>query len=148
MKSNQQLLQINRNFLICFVVSASLSAIIAQLLSDYENHLNTTITIVCGYVIYFGIFSVLFYWDNKNRYNQMNVNLIKKELVSLVSSFGIGGIRISWSKMAYILLFSRDRNRAILSLADLRDYFNGILYGNCNSLLEGNKDILKELKSA
>ena len=106
MKSNQQLLQINRNFLICFVVSASLSAVVAQLLSDYENHLNTTITIVVGYVIYFGIFSGLFYLDNKNRYNQMNVNLIKKEIVTLVSSFGIGevgSLGVRWSTFYYFL---------------------------------------------
>ena len=106
MKSNQQLLKINRNFLICFVVSASLSAVIAQLLSDYENHLNTTITIIVGYVIYFGIFSGLFYLDNKNRYNQMNVNLIKKELFSLVSSFGIGEVGylgVRWPTFYYFL---------------------------------------------
>ena len=106
MKSNQQLLQINRNFLICFVVSASLSAVVAQLLSDYENHLNTTITIVVGYVIYFGIFSGLFYLDNKNRYSQMNVNLIKKEIVTLVSSFGIGEVGylgVRWPTFYYFL---------------------------------------------
>jgi len=106
MKSNQQLLQINRNFLICFVVSASLSAVVAQLLSDYENYLNVTITIVVGYVIYFGIFSGLFYWDNKNRYNQMNANLIKKELLILVSSFGIGEVGylgVRWPTFYYFL---------------------------------------------
>ena len=106
MKSNQQLLQINRNFLICFVVSASLSAVVAQLLSDYENYLNVTITIVVGYVIYFGIFSGLFYWDNKNRYSQMNANLIKKELLILVSSFGIGEVGylgVRWPTFYYFL---------------------------------------------
>ncbi len=106
MKSNQQLLQINRNFLICFVVSASLSAVVAQLLSDYENYLNATITIVVGYVIYFGIFSGLFYWNNKNRYKQMNTNLIKKELVILVSSFGIGEVGylgVRWPTFYYFL---------------------------------------------
>jgi len=106
MKSNQQLLQINRNFLICFVVSASLSAVVAQLLSDYENYLNATITIVVGYVIYFGIFSGLFYWNNKNRYKQMNTNLIKKELIILVSSFGIGEVGylgVRWPTFYYFL---------------------------------------------
>ena len=48
MKLNPQLLQINRNFLICFVISASLSAVAAQLLGDQENYLNTTITIIIG----------------------------------------------------------------------------------------------------
>jgi len=68
MKLNPQLLQINRNFLLCFIISASLSSIAAQLLGDQENYLNTTITIIIGYIIYFGIFSVLFYFDNKDRY--------------------------------------------------------------------------------
>ena len=106
MKSNQQLLQINRNFLICFVVSASLSAVVAQLLSDYENYLNTTITIILGYVIYFGIFSVLFYWDNKTRYKKMSGSLIKKELIGLISSFGVGEVvylGVRWPSFYYFL---------------------------------------------
>jgi hypothetical protein len=106
MKLNQQLLQINRSFVICFVISASLSAIVAQLLSDYENHLNTTITIVFGYLVYFGIFSGLFYWDNINRYRQMKASLIKKELFGLISSFGIGEIGyllVRWPTFYYFL---------------------------------------------
>ncbi len=106
MKLNQQLLQINRNFLICFVVSASLSALAAQLLADYENYLNTTITIVMGYIIYFGIFTILFYRDNKDRYKSMKSNLIKKELLTMISSFGIGEIvylGIRWPSLYYFL---------------------------------------------
>ena len=106
MKLNQQLLQINRNFVICFIVSASLSAGVAQLLSEYDNYLNTTITIVIGYVIYFGIFSCLFYFDNRNRYRQMKKNLIKKELLGLISSFGLGEIvylGIRWPTLYYFL---------------------------------------------
>ena len=106
MKMNQQLLQINRNFIICFIVSASLSAVVAQSLSEYENHLTTTLTIGIGYVIYFGIFSFLFYFDNKNRYKQMKSNLIRKELVSMISSFGIGEIIylvIRWPSLYYFL---------------------------------------------
>ena len=106
MKSNQQLLQINRNFLICFVVSASISAVIAQSLSGFENHVNTTITIIVGYVIYFGIFSGLFYFDNKNRYKQMGSKLIKKEIFSMISSFGIGEVGylgVRWPTFYYFL---------------------------------------------
>ena len=103
---NQQLLQINRNFIICFIVSASLSAVVAQLLSEYENQITTTITIGAGYMIYFGIFSVLFYLDNKNRYRQMKTSLIRKELFSMISSFGIGEIIylvIRWPSLYYFL---------------------------------------------
>ncbi len=103
---NQQLFQINRNFIICFIVSASLSAVVAQSLSEYENHLTTTITIGTGYVIYFGIFSFLFYFDNKRRYKQMKSSLIRKELFSMISSFGIGEIIylvIRWPSLYYFL---------------------------------------------
>ena len=106
MKMNQQLLQINRNFIICFIVSASLSAVVAQSLSEYENQITTTITIGAGYMIYFGIFSVLFYLDNKNRYRQMKTSLIRKELFSMISSFGIGEIiylGIRWPSLYYFL---------------------------------------------
>ena len=106
MKLNQQLLQINRNFLICFIVSASLSAIIAQLLSGYESYVNTTVTIIFGYIVYFGIFSGLFYLDNKKRYKTMKSSLIKKELISLISSFGIGEVvylGTRWPTLYYFL---------------------------------------------
>ncbi len=106
MKLNQQLLQINRNVLLCFIVSASLSAIVAQLLSGYENYLNTTLTIIFGYMVYFGIFSCLFYWDNKRRYKTMKSSLIKRELLSLISSFGVGEIIYlvtRWPTLYYFL---------------------------------------------
>jgi len=106
MKLNPQLLQINRNFLICFIISASLSAVAAQLLVGYENYLNTTITIIIGYIIYFGIFSGLFYWDNIERYRNMKSNLIKKELLAMISSFGVGEsiyLGIRWPTLYYFL---------------------------------------------
>ena len=106
MKSNQQLIRINRNFVICFVISASLSAIVAQALSDFENYINTTITIAFGYVVYFTIFSILFYIDNKKRYKSMKSNLVKKEILFLISSFGIGEIvylAIRWPSLFYFL---------------------------------------------
>ena len=106
MKVNQQLLQINRSFLICFIISASLSAVAAQLLSDYENYLNTTFTIIFGYIIYFGIFSCLFYWDNKDRYKLMKSSLIKREILALISSFGVGEViylGIRWPTLYYFL---------------------------------------------
>ena len=106
MRLNQQLLRINRNFLICFAASASVSAFAAHMLSDYENYLNTTITIIIGYVIYFGIFSCLFYFDNRDRYKTMKSNLIKKELILLISSFGAGEIvylGVRWPTLYYFL---------------------------------------------
>jgi hypothetical protein len=106
MKLNQQLFRINRSFLICFIVSASLSAAFAQILSDYDTFLTTTFTIIFGYVIYFGIFSALFYLDNKERYKSIRKELIRRELLALVSSFGMGEIvylGIRWPTFYYFL---------------------------------------------
>ena len=103
---NQQLLQINRNFIICFIVSASLSAVVAQLLVGYENQITTTITIGTGYLVYFAIFSSLFYLDNKKRYKQMKSSLIRREIFSMISSFGVGEIIylvIRWPSLYYFL---------------------------------------------
>lgn len=106
MRLNHQLVQINRNFLICFIISASVSALTAQLLSDYENHLITTITIIVGYIAFFGVFGSLFYRDNKKRYRRLESDLVKKELIKLVSSFGIGEVFyliVRWSSLFYFL---------------------------------------------
>jgi len=106
MKLNQQLVQINRSFLICFIVSASLSAVFSQRLSEYESYLNTTFTIIFGYIVYFGIFSGLFYLDNKQRYKTMESKAIRKEIISLLSSFGVGEIvylGIRWPTLYYFL---------------------------------------------
>ena len=106
MKINQQLLQINRNFLICFILSASISAVVAQLLVDYENHLNTTITIIVGYVVFFGIFGSLFYLENKKRYKGMNADAVKQELVKMITSFGVGEVFYlvaRWFSLFYFL---------------------------------------------
>jgi hypothetical protein len=106
MKLNQQLFQINRNFLICFIISASLSAIVAQILGDHDNFLNTTFTIIFGYIVYFGIFSGLFYLDNIERYRNMKSNLIKKELFAMISLFGVGEViylGIRWPTLYYFL---------------------------------------------
>ena len=106
MKLNKHLLQINRNFIICFIASASLSAVAAQLLANYDNYLTTTITIIIGYVIYFGLFSSLFYVDNRKRYKTMESKVIKKELLKLISSFGVGEIiylGVRWPSLYYFL---------------------------------------------
>jgi len=106
MKLNPQLLRLNRNLLTCCIISALFSAGVAQLFSEEVSYLNTTITILAGYGVFFGFFGFLFYLDNKKRYQVMKPQLIKKELIKLASSFGIGEIvylGIRWSLMFYFL---------------------------------------------
>ena len=106
MELSQRLLRLNRNLLICCVISALISAFVARMLSEEESYLNTTLTILVGYGVFFGFFGFLFYLDNKKRYQAMRPKLIKKELIKLASSFGIGEIvyiGIRWSLMFYFL---------------------------------------------
>ena len=106
MELSQRLLRLNRNLLICCVISALISAFVAQMLSEEESYLNTTLTILVGYGVFFGFFGFLFYLDNKKRYQAMRPKLIKKELIKLASSIGIGEIvylGIRWSLMFYFL---------------------------------------------
>lgn len=106
MRLNQQLIQINRNFVICFIVSALSSAAIAQALEGTENHINTTATVTIGYAIYFVVFAGLFYFDNKHRYKKMQGVLIRREIIAMISSFGIGEIGyliVRWPTLYYFL---------------------------------------------
>ena len=106
MRINQQILQINRNFVICFIVSALSSAVISQMLSEQDSLLNASVTIALGYMIYFIIFSSLFYLDNKNRYKTMQKSQIRRELLGLISSFGVGEIIylvLRWPTLYYFL---------------------------------------------
>ena len=105
-KLNPHLLQINRNFIICFIVSATSSSLTSQLLGQHASYFNATMTIIVGYISFFGIFSLLFYFDNIERYKSMKINLIKKELLALISSLGVGEIiylGIRWPVLYYFL---------------------------------------------
>ena len=82
------------------------SAITAQTFSEYSNHVNTSITLTVGYLAFFVIFVSVFYFDNKKRYRQMKFENIKKEIIKLVSSLGIGEvvyIIIRWTLQFYFL---------------------------------------------
>lgn len=106
MKQNQQLLKINRTFLICFAISSVASALVAQALADQEDYLNTTYTMIVGYVVFFVIFGSVFYFENKNRYKTMGTKLVLREITKLVSSFGVGEIvyiSVRWSLQFYFL---------------------------------------------
>ena len=106
MKLNRQLLKINRNFIICFICSASISAAVAQTLSDTESYFNTSITVAVGYAVFFGVFSSLFYLDNRKRFSQMKSKSIKSELIKLISSLGVAEViyfAIRWSTQFYFL---------------------------------------------
>ncbi len=95
MKSKyKEYLKLNKNLLIAAAIDFIISAIVAQQLSELESHLNTTITLVADFTTYFSVFIALFMFDNRKKYrsnsNKIDWNYLKRDLVKIVSSLGVG----------------------------------------------------------
>ncbi|QDI88735.1 hypothetical protein Nisw_03950 [Candidatus Nitrosopumilus sp. SW] len=111
----QEYLKLNKNILIAFAASIIISAIIAQILSDQADYLNTTYTTIADYVIYFSVFSGLFYLDNRKKYRlktgKTDTEKLKHDLKKLVTSLGIGEIVytiVRWGLQYYFLVLNYD----------------------------------------
>ena len=92
----QEYLKLNKNILIAFAASIIVSAVIAQLLSEQTDYLNATYTTIADYVIYFSVFSFLFYLGNKKKYvlesGKTDTVKLKHDLKKLITSLGIAEV--------------------------------------------------------
>lgn len=83
------------------------SAIVAQLLVEQETYLNSTLTIVAGYAVFFMLFGTQYYFDSKKKFVTFRNNKsLKTELKRLIISLGIGEIfylTIRWFTLFYFL---------------------------------------------
>lgn len=107
--------KLNKNILLAFAASITISAIIAQLLANQEDYLNTTLTLIVDYVVYFSVFGTLYYFDNKKKYQlssgQTDKELLRKDLIKIVSSLGIAEVVYTifrWSLQYYLLSVQYD----------------------------------------
>jgi hypothetical protein len=111
----QEYLKLNKNVLIAFAASIIISAIIAQVLSDQDDYLNTTYTTIADYVIYFSVFSSLFYFDNRKKYRlesgKTDTAKLKHDLKKLITSLGIAEVVYTvarWVFQYYFLTINYD----------------------------------------
>jgi len=111
----QEYLKLNKNILVAFAASIIISAMVAQFLSDQANYLNTTYTTIVDYVIYFSVFSGLFYIDNRKKYRlesgETDIVKLKHDLKKLITSLGIAEVIytvIRWVLQYYFLSISYD----------------------------------------
>ena len=111
----QEYLKLNKNILVAFTASIILSAIIAQLLADQADYLNTTYTTIADYVIYFSVFSFMFYLDNRKKYRlesgKTDTVKLKSDLKKLVASLGVAEIVytvVRWALQYYFLTIDYD----------------------------------------
>ncbi|MGY5143001.1 MAG: hypothetical protein ACW9XH_00790 [Candidatus Nitrosopumilus sp. bin_32a] len=111
----QEYLKLNKNVLIAFAASIIISAVIAQILSDQADFLNTTYTTIADYVIYFSVFSSLFYFDNRKKYQlesgKTDTVKLKHDLKKLITSLGIAEVVytvVRWVLQYYFLTINYD----------------------------------------
>jgi len=111
----QEYLKLNKNVLIAFAASIIISAVIAQILSDQTDILNTTYTTIVDYVIYFSVFSSLFYFDNRKKYQlksgKTDTVKLKQDLKKLITSLGIAEVVYTiarWALQYYLLTINYD----------------------------------------
>ncbi len=111
----QEYLKLNKNILIAFTASIIISAVIAQILSDQDDILNTTYITIADYVIYFSVFSSLFYLDNRKKYQlesgETDTVKLKQDLKKLITSLGIAEVVYTiarWALQYYFLTINYD----------------------------------------
>lgn len=117
----KEYLRLNKNILLGFAASIVISAIVAQSLSHQQSYVNTTITLVVDYVVYFTTFGALFYIDNKKKYTlesgEVDRANLKRDLIKIISSLGIGEVIYTvcrWSLQYYLLTDSYEAYLASL----------------------------------
>ncbi|NHI02371.1 hypothetical protein DYY67_2053 [Candidatus Nitrosotalea sp. TS] len=117
----REYLRLNKNILLGFAASIVISAVVAQLLSHQQSYVNTTITLVVDYIVYFTTFGTLFYVDNKKKYMLESGTVdrvsLKRDLIKIISSLGIGEVVYTvcrWSLQYYLLTDSYEAYLASL----------------------------------
>lgn len=107
--------KLNKNILAGFVASIIISAIVAQLLVAQADYLNTTLTLIVDYVVFFSVFGGLFFLDNRKKYRlksgQTDKIALKKDLVKIIASLGIAEVVytiVRWILQYYLLTIEYD----------------------------------------
>jgi hypothetical protein len=111
----QEYFKLNKNILIAFSASIVLSAIIAQILSEQADYLNTTYTLIVDYVVYFSTFGGLYYLDNRKKYllesGEIDKIRLRHDLIKIITSLGIAEIIytiVRWFLQYYLLTIEYD----------------------------------------
>lgn len=106
----REYLKLNKNILLGFAASIVVSAIVSQSLSNQQNYVNATITLMVDYIVYFSTFGFLFYMDNRKKYLLESGNVdktsLKNDLIKIISSLGIGEVIYTacrWTLQYYLL---------------------------------------------
>ena len=111
----KEYLRLNKNILLAFAASIIISAIAADYFSDQYDYHNTTLTLAVDYGVFFSIFGILFYLDNRRKYRtetgELKKSLLKSDLIKIITSLGIGEVVYTiarWVLQYYLLQIDYD----------------------------------------
>ena len=114
-KKYNKYFSLNKNILIAFAASITISAIVAQILSEQAAYLNTSYTLLVDYVVYFSTFGSLYYLDNRKKYllesGKTDKARLKHDLIKIITSLGIGEVIytiVRWFLQYYFLTINYD----------------------------------------
>ena len=115
LKKYNEYFSLNKNLLIAFAASITISAIVAQILSEQAAYLNTSYTLLVDYVVYFSTFGSLYYLDNRKKYllesGKTDKARLKHDLIKIITSLGIGEVIytiVRWFLQYYFLTINYD----------------------------------------
>ena len=111
----KEYLRLNKNILLAFAASITISAIAADYFSNQYDYLNTTLTLAVDYGVFFSTFGILFYIDNRKKYRnetgKLKKSLLKSDLTKIITSLGIGEVVytiVRWVLQYYLLQIDYD----------------------------------------
>jgi len=84
-------------------------------LSEQDDYLNTSYTLIVDYVSYFSIFGLLYYYDNRKKYRlesgKTDKVILRRDLLRLLTSLGIAEVVyniVRWILQYYLLSIDYD----------------------------------------
>lgn len=88
--------RLNRNVLCALGASLAVSAAAAQALGAEQDHLNATYVLAIDYAVYFSVFGIMQYLDNRRRYalpgGGTDTAALRSDLLKMVSSLGVAEV--------------------------------------------------------
>ena len=87
---------LNRNLVVSIVSAMFVSALFSQAIKGQTEYINATLTIIVSYAIYYFVFGILYYRDNKEKYitkkGTVDKKKIRKDFFKIITSVGLAEI--------------------------------------------------------
>lgn len=128
----------NKNIILGFFASVTISAIFAQLLSLQAKYINSSATLAVDLSVYYATFSGLFYIDNRKKYlsdsGKLDKSRLQKDLLKIITSLGSSEIIYvicRWLLQYYLL----SRNYEAYASSALAQLISFLVYLVCVNII-------------